>query len=74
MFSAKNPARDQCEWDPETTLAAAMGGHLAFVQWMFSAKNPARAQCEWSPYTACVATNYGHVEFARWAREHGCPE
>ena len=54
-----------CEWDADTCMFAASGGHLGVLQW-------ARANgCEWDATTIAEAEQGGHEEVLQWARANG---
>jgi hypothetical protein len=56
-----------CEWDEDTSKAAAKGGHLATLQWV-------RANgCPWSEETCRAAVRGAHLAVLLWARANGCP-
>ena len=46
---------------------AAMGGHLAVLQWARSKGHP------WNEWTCFYAAINGHLEMLQWARAHQCP-
>lgn len=57
----------QCEWDYRTFSAAAMGGHIAVMQYLLM------NGCEWSTETCSNAALGGHIEALKWLHANNCP-
>ena len=54
---------------PRIPARAALGGHLAVLQWLRAQDPP----CPWGKYTCANAAKRGHLEVLKWLRAQDPP-
>ena len=55
-----------CDWNSETCIAAAKGGHLSILQWA----RP-KGRCDWDSATYSAAAGGGYLFILQWLRAKG---